>query len=247
MKKMKKTISIILMILLFICTTRVYAANDSFNTTLTINNAQAKRGDTIVVTIGLKDIDIKSGERGIGAYTAEIQFDSSILEYVSINGTDKWETPIYQDGLITSNTKNAEVVTTTQNIATITFKVKEDSKLGETSIALKNFSGSSVEADILASNNGSSKLTIIDKNSSNSGSNNGGNNGSNNGSGSNNENNNFKTKNTKESSSRTAGLSALPKAGKEQSPIAIILYVIIGLSVISVTVLGFLLKKERIR
>lgn len=245
---MKKTISIILMIILVICTTKVYAANDSFNTTLTINNSQAKRGDTIVVTIGLKDIAIKSGEKGIGAYTAEIQFDSSVLEYVSTNGTDKWEAPLYQDGLITSNTKSAEVVTTTQNIATITFKVKQNSKLGETSISLKNFSGSTAGPDVLASINGSAKLTIVDNNGSNKGSNNASNIGSNNGSSnssSSNEKNNLKnSKKAQESSSNTAGLSVLPKTGKEQNPIVIALYVIIGLSVIG---LAYLLRKERIR
>ena len=104
---MKKIISIMLMVLFVVCTTKVQAASDSFGTTLTINNSQAKRGDTITVTMGLKDIAIESGEKGIGAYTTEIKFDSSVLEYVSTNGTDKWEAPLYLDGFITSNTIDA--------------------------------------------------------------------------------------------------------------------------------------------
>lgn len=222
---MKKIISIILIILLVACTAKVYAASDSFYTTLTINNSQAKRGDTITVTIGLKDIAIESGEKGIGAYTAEIQFDSSVLEYVSVNGTDKWEAPLYQDGFITSNTKDAKVVTTTQSIAIITFKVKENAKLGETSIALRNFSGSAAGPDILASNNGATKLTIIDNNSS-----------------INSQKGDLENKKVQENSNTTSDLSVLPKTGEEQNPIVMILYTIIGLSIIGV--IGLFIEKK---
>lgn len=222
---MKKIISIILIILLVVCTAKVYAASDSFYTTLTINNSQAKRGDTITVTIGLKDIAIESGEKGIGAYTAEIQFDSSVLEYVSVNGTDKWEAPLYQDGFITSNTKDAKVVTTTQSIAIITFKVKENAKLGETSIALRNFSGSAAGPDILASNNGATKLTIIDDNSS-----------------INSQKGGLENKKVQENSNTTSDLSVLPKTGEEQNPIVMILYTIIGLSIIGV--IGLFIEKK---
>lgn len=222
---MKKIMSILLMILFVIGATNVQAANDSFGTTLTINNSQAKRGDTITVTIGLKDIAIESGEKGIGAYTAEIQFDSSVLEYVSVNGTDKWEAPLYQDGFITSNTKDAKVVTTTQSIATITFKVKENAKLGETSIALRNFSGSAAGPDILASSNGATKLTIID-NSSNS---------------TNTKKDNLKDNKAQENSNTTSDLSVLPKTGEEQNPMVMILYTLIGLSIIGV--IGLVIEK----
>ena len=227
---MKKTISIIVMILFIVCTTKVYAVKDSFHTTLTINHAQAKRGDTITVTIGLKDIAIESAEKGIGAYTAEIQFDSSVLEYVSVNGTDKWEAPLYQDGFITSNTKDAKVVNTTQSIATITFKVKENAKLGETSIALRNFSGSAAGPDILASSNGATKLTIIDNNTSNS---------INSG---NSKKDNLEDNKAQENSNTKSDLSVLPKTGEEQNPMVMILYTLIGLSIIGV--IGLVIQKN---
>ena len=228
--KMKKTISIIVMILLVVCTTKVYAVKDSFHTTLTIRNSQAKRGDTIAVTIGLKDIAIESAEKGIGAYTAEIQFDSSVLEYVSVNGTDKWEAPLYQDGFITSNTKDAKVVNTTQSIATLTFKVKENAKLGETSIALRNFSGSAAGPDILASSNGATKLTIIDNNTSNS---------INSG---NSKKDNLEDNKAQENSNTKSDLSVLPKTGEEQNPMVMILYTLIGLSIIGV--IGLVIQKN---
>lgn len=229
---MKKTISIIVMILLVVCTTKVYAVKDSFHTTLTINQTQAKRGDTVTVTIGLKDIAIESAEKGIGAYTAEIQFDSSVLEYVSVNGTDKWEAPLYQDGFITSNTKDAKVVNTAQSIATITFKVKQNAKLGETSIALRNFSGSAAGPDILASSNGATKLTIIDNS----------NNSINSSNSSNSQKDNLEDNKTQEDSNTKSDLSVLPKTGEEQNPMVRILYTLIGLSIIGVV--GLVIEKN---
>lgn len=237
---MKKVISILLMILLVLCTTKVQAVSDSFNTTLTINNSQAKRGDTITVTIGLKDIAIRSGEKGIGAYTAEIKFDSSVLEYVSADGVGKWEAPLYQDGYITSNTNDAEVVTTTQNIATITFKVKENASLGETSVSVANFSGSALQADILASSNGSAKLTIIDNSNNGSGNNGTGNNGS----GSNSQKENLDNKGTQKNSNTISTQNVLPKAGKQSNPFLRILYLLIGLSLIGTIGTVYLLKKK---
>ncbi len=224
---MKKIISILLMIVFVMATVNVQAANDNFGTTLTIHNSQAKRGDTITVTIGLKDIAIESGEKGIGAYTAGIQFDSSVLEYVSTDGTDKWEAPFYQDGFITSNTKDAEVVTTTQSIGTITFKVRENAKLGETSISVTNFSGSTAGTDVLASNNGATKLTIIDNNGGNS------------------QKDNLEDEETQKNVNTVSGQnSVLPKTGKQQNPFLMILYTLIGLSIIGVIGFIYLLKKK---
>ena len=224
---MKKIISILLMIVFVMATVNVQAANDNFGTTLTIHNSQAKRGDTITVTIGLKDIAIESGEKGIGAYTAGIQFDSSVLEYVSTDGTDKWEAPFYQDGFITSNTKDAEVVTTTQSIGTITFKVRENAKLGETSISVTNFSGSTAGTDVLASNNGATKLTIIDNNGGNS------------------QKDNLEDEETQKNVNTVSGQnSVLPKTGKQQNPFLMILYTLIGLSIIGVIGFIYLIKKK---
>lgn len=238
----KKIISIILSILLLFITTQVYAANDHFNTTIQTNTSQAKRGDTITVTIGLKDIAIESGEKGIGSYTASIKFDSSVLEYVSTNGTDKWDAPFYQSGLITATTKDGKVVDTAQNIGTITFKVKEDAKLGEATIGLTNFKGSSVLSDVSATDE-SIKLSVVDNNGTNNGNENnnpsGGNNNNNaNGNGSNangSANNSANQANTSKTNSTTSKKDnvkqgILPKAGTTN----MIIWIAIGI----VTILG---------
>ena len=160
--KSKKTISIILTIILLLFTTSVYAANDSFNTSLSVNKSSVEQGENVIVTINISDISIESGEKGIGAYTAKLEFDSSVLEYVETNGTDKWEAPFYQDKQITGTTADGKVVDTNQNIGTITFKVKENAPVGETTIKLTNFSGSTAETDV-SSEDSTIELTIVAK------------------------------------------------------------------------------------
>lgn len=155
----KKIISILLIAFLMFAT-NVYAANSSFQTTLTANKTQVKVGDTVTITMGLSDIAIESGEKGIGGYSGHITFDSSVLEYVSKSGTDKWETPTYNSGVITATTEDGEVVNTPQSIGTITFKVKADAKVGETTIGLENFSGTDGENDIPTGNK-SITLTVV--------------------------------------------------------------------------------------
>ena len=158
----KRVIYIILIIVALILSTNVYAANDSFKTSLSVNKSQVKRGEKITVTMSLSDISIESGEKGIGAYTAKLDFDSSILEYVkdSARGAGKWETPLYQDSYITGNTNDGNVVNTNQSIGTFEFMVKDNAALGETTIKLVNFSGSTAQTDVSAANS-SVKITVI--------------------------------------------------------------------------------------
>ncbi len=158
----KSIICILIISIVFLLTTKVNAQNDSFQTSLSVNNTQAKAGESIIVTLALSNIAIESGEKGIGAYTAYIDFDSSILEYVDTDGTDEWEAPFYQNGYIVGNTGNGEVVKTAQSIGTITFKVKENAKLGETTIKLTKFSGSTAATEV-ATEDSAIRITIVGK------------------------------------------------------------------------------------
>lgn len=216
MKTRSKKIIGILLIAFLVLTTKVYAASDKFETTLKASSSNVKREATVTITIGLDKISVEGGDKGIGGYTGKVRFDSSVLEYVSAAGTDNWEKPTYQDGLITATTSGGEVAKTTQNIATITFKVKKDAKLGESTISLENFSGTNAKDDISAENK-SVKITVVDQNGNSSNSGNNGNSGTN--SGSNNNQNTSGNKNdqlnvidtTKKDTSTKKG--SLPKTG----------------------------------
>lgn len=219
--KIKEIVGIVLIVLL-IFTTRVYAANDSFKTTIATTNTQVKRGDTVTITIGLKDIAIESGEKGIGGYTANIKFNSSVLEYVSTNGTDKWEAPFYQNGLITGNTRDGEVVKTTQSIGTITFRVKKDAQIGETDIRLTNFSGTTAENDV-DTDDQNIKITIIGDNSNNNNNSNINNN---------NINNENKTNGSNYIKNDILASGRLPKAGDQKVTLIVCILLVIICSVI---------------
>ncbi len=255
--KSKKIIGMMLITLLLLFTTKVYAANDSFSTTLKASNTQIKRGSNITITIGLKNIAIKSGEKGIGGYTAKVKFDHSVLEYVSTNGTNKWEAPFYQNGLITGNTKDGKVINKTQSIGTVTFKVKKDAKLGETAIELTNFSGSTAVTDVSTANK-SVKITILDNDSNSVGTNNKNENNNsdndknNNNNGSNSKNNNSSTNNksTRKSNSpkvtdTTVRKGVLPKAGITRTECFICVLIVSGAIILSFTISHFITKNKK--
>ena len=233
----KRIVSIVLMMLLLFAT-KVYAANDRFNTTLKESASQVKREDNITIEIGLNDIAIESGEKGIGGYTASIKFDPSVLEYVETNGTDKWEAPFYKEGLITGNTKQGEVVNTAQKIGTITFKVKKDAKLGETTIELNNFSGSTAVTDVSAANR-SIKVAIVDNNGQNNNNQNTGNN-SNVNNGQDNVKNETNTININGSNNNNANIKqgSLPKTGGT----SVIVFIMMGICTI-VAIASFISMK----
>lgn len=206
----RKIVSIALIIILLL-TTKAFAANDNFTATLKANSSELKREDTVIITIGLKDINVESGDKGIGAYTASIEFDPNVLEYVATSGTEKWEKPKYTEKLLVGETVDGEVVKEAQSIGTITFKVKKDAKIGETTITLKDFYGTTAENDVLAKTE-PIKLTIVDNSNNNDNNNNSGNDNNNN---SNNNNNQIQNPNINNITNDNTANGTLPKTGEE--------------------------------
>ncbi len=233
--KSKKAISIVLTAIILLFTTSVYAANDSFKTALSVNNSSVKKGENVIVTISLNNISIESGEKGIGAYTAKLDFDSSVLEYVSTNGTDKWEAPFYSEKQITGTTNDGKVVNTDQNIGTITFKVKENATLGETTIKLTNFSGSTAETDV-SSEDTSIKITIVDNQNGGSSSGSEGQNGNGNTNGSGNTQNGGNSNNSSNGEDIKGG--KIPETGYSN----VTIYILIAIFSLMAIVFGIRIK-----
>ncbi len=164
--KMQKILSILLVALL-ILTTRIYAAEDRYDTTIQASPKQAKEGDKVEITLGISNLAIESGEKGIAGYTGKLTYDEDIFEYVSSKGTDQWDPPLCQKGYISSHTTSGEVVTTTQSIGSINLRVKEGAKLGETSITLENFMGATMGTTEVPAASQTTKVTIVSKDSGN--------------------------------------------------------------------------------
>ncbi len=164
-KQIKKIISIILVAIIAL-TANVYAANDSYKTTLSASKTEIKSGDSITITIGLKDISIESGEKGIGAYTAALEFDNSVFEVPSdaAKPASGWEFMCNegtQGLLLIGNTANGEVIDTDQPVGTITLKVKDGAKSGETKIGLTNFSAATLGEEEASTTDNYLTLNVI--------------------------------------------------------------------------------------
>lgn len=163
---MKKNVTIskissgIILIVFLLINTNVYGTNDKYSTTLD-TSVKAQRDSEIVVEIGIDNISIESGEKGIGAYVGRIKYDKDVLEYKTTNESTNWEAPIFQNGLIIGNTKLGQVEKTKQSIGSVTFTVKENAPLGNTTIKVENFSASTGVTDISSTDNESIEVNIV--------------------------------------------------------------------------------------
>ena len=233
MKNLMKITSIMIVILLAI-STGVFAASDSYEVTLKASPMTVKKGDSIKISVGLDKIAIESGEKGIGAYSAKLQYDTSIFEVGEIKGSGKWETPIMQNGAFTSTTNDATCVNTTQDIAIITLKVKENAAIGNTTIQITDFSASNGENDI--STNNKSVTVKIEKEEENDNKNEMNNNttGDKNEIGKNNTTNNNTTgKNTTNNIDNTTSGNKIPQTGNSDGMMWATISVLVIVSVIS--------------
>ena len=148
---LKGTLTLTLMlIILVLITTNVYAANGpSFNVALT-GDKTAKQGSDIKITISVKDlVDIGGSANAIVDVSGMIQYDETKLEVdkaksaEGLNGFDTlWGT------ILDINNPNG-VTTNNAGIATITFHVKENAALGDTTITFSGIAGSNGTTDIL--------------------------------------------------------------------------------------------------
>lgn len=195
MKQTKKlSLLIVMIIMIFVMSISSYAESEGFELQLNTSSDTFNIGDTFLVEIVLDNINVTSGDQGIGAYVGTITYDTNVLELVEITAATGWEV-MENEGNIIVNTTNAEVVKNRTVTASINFKVKENAQIGQTTISLENVEGSSGLTTIVGTAI-SSQINIVEASSENpdnpqdpgSGDNNQNNTGNN--SGNNNQNNN---------------------------------------------------------
>ena len=147
--KQIKLISIIAVIyvILISLTTLTYAADESFELQLNPLTKEIVLGNTFEVEILLDNMNITSGDQGIGAYNAKLTYDTEVLELVDVQQQTGWEI-MENEGNIVALTTDGEVVKNRTLTAKATFKVKDDAQLGDTEISLESVSGSSGVATI---------------------------------------------------------------------------------------------------
>lgn len=154
----KKCILILMIIFLFISCISVKAnEGDTYKISLDSSNSILKQGDTITITLKVSDINIQSGEKGIGAYEGKLVYDDEIFELVKMQGNDNWETPIENENNFISVRSDGICTDKDQDLATIVLKVKEKAKGTNTTIEVSDFEISNAETNIPTDN---IKLTV---------------------------------------------------------------------------------------
>lgn len=141
MNKILKTIVLIVISILSFVT--ISKATDTvYQIELLTDKTEVQQGETFEITV---EIDPTNVEGGIGAYIAEIKYDTAIFEITNMEGIGNWETPMINEGKMIATTKDGECVTTKQEIAKITFIAKTDVVNTTSEITVENFEASNTE------------------------------------------------------------------------------------------------------
>lgn len=143
MKRIKLVVMITIILVIFaMITPKSYAADESFELQLEASSTTLHPGDSFSVNIMIDNMNITSGDQGIGAYQAKIIYDANALELVGVTAATGWEA-FENEGNMVVNTSSGEVVTERTHTATINFKVLDNVSLGDTTISLESIQGSS--------------------------------------------------------------------------------------------------------
>jgi len=162
---MKKIINIIVItiISLMLCMCNVNAANDTLTAVVTADKTQVKQGDTVTVTFSLKDF--VTGETGISAIVAKLNYDTTIFEKVTmadISGQNSWVMGAYNENEGSFTATNSMFPNTEHALLTVKLKAKENAKLGSTTVSFTEINPANTDIDFTAADK-SISLTITEK------------------------------------------------------------------------------------
>ena len=204
MKNKNITLLFIIVLLLNIClfSNISFAATDSYSMTLIPDKQTIKAGDTISIAVKISNINIQTGEKGIGAYEATLVYDSNVFSSVQFAAASNWDSPTYNisNGKFASVRSDATCSNESQNVAIIKLTVKDSVSAQNTTISLKNISCSNGESTI-STKDISTTLNISSSSSSNNSNNSNNTNNNNNPSNNNNSNNSNTTNNSSNNNS----------------------------------------------
>lgn len=166
--KIKKIFIASITLLLISCPIIKAKGDDTYKIELNSSDNILKQGDSIDITLSVKEIDIQSGEKGIGAYEGKIEYDEEAFELVEIKANENWDKPIENEGKFISVKSDGICTNEEQVIATIILKVKDNVKSGNEIIEIKDFRASNGEINIPTDNvnlkvkiEGNSKFNIL--------------------------------------------------------------------------------------
>lgn len=156
---MKKTLSIVLvaMMALILCSSAVFAVT-SFSVVLSANNTKVEVGEEVEVTVALKNFT--AGETGINSITYTIDYDTAVFEVLedkNLSSANGWDSPTFNPTNGEAVMLNSQFMAEDHDVMKIKFKVKEEAKLGNTVVTIKEISASDATNEIYPSDQ---KITL---------------------------------------------------------------------------------------
>lgn len=146
--KIKKIFMTSIVLLLVSCPIIMAKEVDTYKIELNSSNTTLKEGENIEITLSIKDINIQSGEKGIGAYEGKLEYDKEVFELVEIQGNENWDEPIENEGKFISVKSDGICTDEEQVLATIILKVKDNIKGDNEIVEIKDFKVSNGEISI---------------------------------------------------------------------------------------------------
>lgn len=115
---------------------------DSFKLYFT-EAATTSDNSQISLNVNVEDINISSGDKGIGILSFELEYDSNALQKTSVYSTGVQSTIKENNNKYMLIVSNGNIITSDSSLLTINFIKKEDFTGTETTVSLKSIKGSS--------------------------------------------------------------------------------------------------------
>ena len=189
----KGIICSIIIVLIAIVTLPIFASTYMVKITAK-DSTQITSGDVVTFVVKISNID---KEHGVGAISGKLEYNQSVFETITndnIVSGEGWGSISFNDtetssayGYFVTERSSGDIITTDNELMTITAKVKSNATLGNTTIKVTNLSASDGNNDFFTED---AMLTLIVKDKSSGDNNNTNNNNTNNNNTNNNTNNN---------------------------------------------------------
>lgn len=165
---MKKTLSIVLTVLLALCMCSTVFATDAttsttFNVALSTSAQKVEVGGEVEVTISLKNFT--PGKTGVNTFYFVLDYDKAIFETLAgenFTAANGWGAVTFNPATGEGVTDNSTFMAEDHEAIKIKLKVKDDANIGNTTITVKNVESSDSVNDIHPADQ-SISLTIAEK------------------------------------------------------------------------------------
>ena len=142
----RRMISLILFFVIVLSLGKISNAVE-YGATMTLKGTQdiEKVGDTVTVTLSLASV---TNVQGVATVHAKIDYDNSVLEFISCEATNSWSAPVYNSENQEFVTERSEIMPANGDIIKINFKVLDIPEGNKTTVSIVNFDVADTENQI---------------------------------------------------------------------------------------------------